>query len=230
MFGDEKNLKDPELSRRNVGAYGAGSQSMSVSTSYNRINKLITALYMVTDIIDEREPMRSKLRTLGTEVISDIYSISLFPNANGSVKASKRISEIISFLDIASTVHIISPMNSNILKKEFNSLKQTIEGSIKGLAVFSKETNLSEFFTEELPPPNPNVRTRHKGQDKPTRIGVQKGSTLMQVLSDKTSSMSNRHNVHENSINFDSLKTERRSEIISIIKNVPHGSTGPLGA
>ena len=48
-----------------------------------------------------------------------------------------------------------------------------------------------------------------KGQHSRTRIGVQKGSTLLKALSDKTSLLSQ---------DFDILKKQRRDNIINIIK------------
>ena len=113
MFREEKNLKDLQKDTQNpallppltMGRVGEGS------LSYTKTNKLSTALYMVTDIIDKDEPLRNKLRTLGTEIISDMSS--------SPSNICNKISDIMSFLDIASAVNIISEMNCSILKKEF---------------------------------------------------------------------------------------------------------------
>src|SRR3972149_6868328 len=108
MFGDEKNVKDTDLSPTPLLAKerGEGVRWMS----YTKTNKLITALYIVTDIMDKDEPFRNKLRTLGTGILSDMY---VYP-----ASACGKISELMSFLDIASVVNIISEMNCNILRKE----------------------------------------------------------------------------------------------------------------
>ena len=74
---------------------------------------------MVTDIINKDEPLRNKLRTLGTEIISDMHSLP--------VQARSRIIEVVSFLEIASSLNLISEMNGNILKKEFIKLEQLIK-------------------------------------------------------------------------------------------------------
>ena len=42
---------------------------------------------------------------------------------------NNKIAEIMSFLDIASAVNIISEMNYNILRKEFSELNQSISES-----------------------------------------------------------------------------------------------------
>ena len=209
MFGDGKNLKD------SLKGLQLGIKDRPVHISYDKTQKLITALYMVTDIIDMQEPLRNKLRTLGTEIISDIQSAPL--------KVIGRVSEIVSFLGIASAINIISEMNANILRKEFLKLDQSVREYIgKEELPTNKEINLNEFFKTPTPfgylPPNPR-RENSKGH---TRIGVQKGSSLMQALSDKNllSIMSDKPDQEfagNNAIFV--LKEERHNEILDIIKS-----------
>jgi hypothetical protein len=207
MFGEEKNLKD---SSNDLGIIIKDSRT---PVSYTKINKLITALYMVTDILEKEEPLKNKLRTLGTHIISDMNS--------APANACTKISEIMSFLDIASAVNIISEMNCNILRKEFSALDEAIKESTNKTEVRNRPINLSEFFKEELPAPNPS---QHKGQNKsighqyPTRIGVQKGSTLMKALSDTKKNFSETDN-------FETLKKERRESILNVIKLIGGSAT-----
>jgi len=233
MFREEKNLKD---STENTSPVPAPYRAVGFGTvSYIKTNKLITALYMVTDIIDKDEPIRNKLRTLGTGIISDMNSTPL--------NICNRISEIMSFLEIASAVNIISEMNYAILKKEFSELNQSIlsldtekESSNRNI---NKQINLSEFFREpirntfstadtvgELPKTSVSNSIGHQH---PTRIGVQKGSTLMKALSDKINPptdigrLDSRRPMSVPS--FDILKKQRRDEIISIIKTIGGNAT-----
>ncbi|HEV7424495.1 MAG TPA: hypothetical protein VGO21_04905 [Candidatus Paceibacterota bacterium] len=191
------NLKDTD----NV--FGLIIKDSSVSLSYNKTNKLVTALYMVTDILDKEEPIRHKLRTLGTGIISDIHTIPK--------NVVNKISEIMSLLDIASAVNIISPMNCNILRKEFLELDQSIKEFTGKAETINKQINLSEFFAGEAPIKNslPNNQYKSIGHHGSTRIGVQKGSTLMKALSDRI--------INEN--NFEVLKRKRRVNILNIVKN-----------
>ncbi len=221
MFGDEKNLTDPE--GKFATSYGAGLSIVSPTLSYSKINKLITAVYIVTDILDPGEPIRLKLRTIGLEILSDI-------NLNYSSNLDQKIDTALSFLDVAAAINLISEMNSSILKKEFIELKQSVRDSIN-----RKEPNpnwLEEFLvpatTASLPNARPlfgairhpigQVGSKSKGHAG-TRIGVQKGSTLMQALSDKAEHLSDRKN---NSI---LLRNQRRNEIIKIIKGVGGNTT-----
>ena len=198
MLGEEKKLKD------SASITDISVMDISFSISYTKTHKLITALYMVTDIIDKDEPIRGKLRTLGTEIISDMHSVP--------AEASNKIAETVSFLNIASAMNFISEMNCSILKKEFLELK----GSIQEYTDM-KPTWLAEFFTKENNPYPTSPLSRgksgvYKGH---TRIGVQKGSTLMKALSDKTQAMSN---TKPSTTNFDVLKKQRREEIKNSIK------------
>ncbi|MDD5720844.1 MAG: hypothetical protein PHT16_00125 [Candidatus Pacebacteria bacterium] len=244
MLREEKNLKDPE--RKLPASYGAGSSNMSVTVmSYTKTNKLVTALYMVTDIIDADEPLRNKLRTLGTEIISDINSAP--SNIIG------KISEIMSFLDIASAVNIISPMNCNILKKEFLELDQSIKESVGEVKNLNKQIDLSEFFQDSSSPfrggfeerflknsPHPNpLLVKERGNLIPkghTSIGVQRGGTLLKAIKDMSNKMpapyeaegfrsgSDKTRFMSNN-DFDKLKNQRRDDILNIIKTIGGNAT-----
>lgn len=188
-------------------------KDMSLTISYTKTNKLITALYMVTDMIDKEEPLRNKLRTLGTGIISDInYSPG---NARG------KISEVMSFLDIASAINIISEMNCNILCKEFLELNHSIEESLGKIGMLKKQINLADFFVsgklEENSPKRFSVIRGDIpiGHPNPTRIGVQKGDTLLKALSDKNFIRS----VNRTEEDFVVLKQERRNDILFILKD-----------
>ncbi len=199
MFGDEKNLKD---SKDNLGITIKDSR---FSISYTKTNKLITALYMVTDIIDKDEPLRNKLRTLSVNIISDINSSPL--------SACIKISEIMSFLDVASAVNIISEMNCNILRKEFTALDQAIRESSSSLKTINRNFDLAEFLqeTQELNSPSKRLGSSVPVAKGHNSVGVQKGSTLMKALSN----LSDKKN---SSQDFDALKRQRRADILNTIK------------
>ncbi len=176
---------------------------------------------MVTDIMDSEEPIRNRLRTLGVEILSDIsvMSKSLF----GSL--DRKLQEVVSLLNIASTMNLVSEMNCNILKKEFTSLKMSLqEQNIKPswLEEFLSEPplldqggvgggNLNPLSTSPLL----RGRGNHKGH---VQLGVQKGSTLLKAIKDIPA-------LHPSRDQFNSIKKERRSEIIECIKIKNGGAT-----
>ena len=209
MLGEDKNLKDSDLSPTPLldKERGEGVRWLS----YTKTNKLIIALYMVTDIIDKEEPLRNKLRTLGTEIISDISSI---PS-----QAGQKIIEIMSFLDIASAINLISEMNCNILKKEFLELERSIK----------EYGQKKSIWLEEFLPERQSIGHNKSSRTEPirTRIGVQKGSTLLKALSGIKDMHKNNpilYKAEDFRSGFDSLKKQRRESILKIIKPRPSSS------
>ncbi len=242
-----ENLKDIDSSLSNPSLNKWEDQSKGLS--FTKTNKLITALYMVTDIIDQEEPIRHKLRTLGVEIISDT---STLPKAGFDMG---KIDQIVSFLSIASAMNFISEMNCNILKKEFLELRSSLQGYINikpawlekflfEQSLLDREeeggnllTTISSFErSSTLRKKNSKGHGNHiKGH---TRIGVQKGSTLLKALSDKTHHFVSDNNFTKMNKNnpasheteslhagFDILKKERRFEIINVIRKRGGGVT-----
>ena len=87
-----------------------------------KTEKLVTALYMVTDCLEKEDTMKGNLRTLGVGLLSDSHSFVIASVAEKELKIEHSkavISEILSLINIANTMGFISEMNSLILKKEF---------------------------------------------------------------------------------------------------------------
>jgi hypothetical protein len=248
MFGEEKNLKDTVSSPSPLQGEGRGEVSLSqgLVLSYTKTDKLITALYMVTDIIDKDEPLRNKLRTLGAGIISDMHLVQQNNAEQAMSFIQDKISELMSFLDIASAVSIISEMNCNILRKEFSKLSYSIkEASDKAETLNNRRVNLSEIFTEEDPAtssPEDSSTTRYQtlsvrpafsarpgiGHPNPTRIGVQNGGTLLKALSGVA--VSDRKINHSSAEVFEALKRQRQEGIKGIIKTINGGLPAKTGA
>jgi hypothetical protein len=210
--------------------------------SYNKVNKLITALYIVTDILDSEEPLRSKLRSGGADILSDIYLLRTTRTNTVSYRVIGNILKTMSFLDIASTVGILSPMNCDILRNEFVALKDSVNKALENYTVLNGEVNLKNFFNtgkEENETTNlrgnrfSNIEIKHpiapvKRNIPTTRIGVQKGSTLLQAISDKMSYKNTNNSIKDTEHtkeNFNVLKTDRRDIILNIIKGKREGAT-----
>ncbi|MFZ3016014.1 MAG: hypothetical protein WA101_03425 [Minisyncoccia bacterium] len=228
MLEENKNIKDVtgnSVKDTSLGFSSYGANGLN-SDSYNKTNKLITALYMVTDILESEEPLREKLRKLGADIITDIHL--------AEPDVEKRITAIISLLDIGEAINLISEMNSNILKKEFAQLRQFIIDSKQRLT-------LSDFFEKNESDNLLNIdqvkevdSSNNFNKNSIGRIGLQRGDTLMKALkkvevSDKrflnnkgtSKNIKSISTVSNTKDNFDVLKKQRREEILSIIKACP---------
>jgi hypothetical protein len=209
MSDENKNLKDPE--RNPPSSYGAGTDKMSITISYNKANKLITALFMVTDILRQEEPLRNKLRTLGVEIISDIHS--------NPAQAGSKITQVMSFMDIALSINLVSQMNHNILVREFSKLAESISEYGKVSPAWLEEFLVNPPVEKSsgfkiIPPIGHASRTSNVG----TRIGVQKGHTLLKAIKD----ISDKNSVKNNEA-YDELKKRRRQDIVNVLKTNPEG-------
>ena len=114
-----------------------------------KAEKLTTALYMVTDIMPEREPMKWKMRESSVELLSDTTA-SLDATIGERIAvlgtAIRKIEKVVSFLDIAQASRMVSEMNASVLKKEYLSLKSVIEGEWEKLFDRSKSIFTDSFF------------------------------------------------------------------------------------
>jgi hypothetical protein len=191
MLKENKNLSLKDTNKLTEGF----SQEADV-LSYTKTNKLMTALYMVTDIMDKNEPLRNRLRILGIDILSDTY---VHP-----AEIDGKVSEIISLLSISSSMGMISEMNENVLKREFMELKKA------SIEYNQKKSIKDPGWLEELMKEEAGDRFEGKMKDrKPIgRIGVQKGSTLLKALN--KIGMSNKN---------DDIRHKRQDEILKIIKD-----------
>jgi hypothetical protein len=240
MLRDENNLKDSGKDiKDSVSPAPAPYQAEGFGFGgYTKTHKLITALYMVTDIIDKDEPMRIKLRTLGTEILMDTHIANKdYSGVRASVMLDK-VKSLMSFLDIAGTVNIISEMNFRILKKEFTELKQAISDFIQKTNLPNKDVNLVEFFNEEnavenIPEAKPkplfkHIHTEHNYRPirhSTLRVGIQKGGTLLNALKSITVSDKKKTDAKSIGHNFEVLKKQRREDIVNVIKVIGGGAT-----
>ena len=110
--------------------------------------KLTTALYLITDIMSDKEPIKWKLRESGVDILSDI---TLVQSVSGSEKMTvlrgvmKKIEKVIAFLDVSETTRMVSEMNASMIKGEYATLKSNIEAEWNNVYDKSR-TALSESF------------------------------------------------------------------------------------
>lgn len=230
MLTGDKNLKDTKSDT------SISTKDTHILMSYTKTQKLITALYIVTDIIDKEEPIRNKLRTLGVEILSDLPAQagmstvqSGTPSMSKTVFDIAKIDQVLSFLNIASTMNFISEMNHSILQKEFIKLKESIQEHTE-----VKPTWLEEFL---LTVPSEDIKlgasisNGHINSKGHVRIGVQKGGTLLGAIKDMSNRMPAPYEAEgfrsgsdikfnrSEKESFSLLKKERRYNIIKIIKD-----------
>ncbi len=81
-----------------------------MNTDNKKTEKLVAAIYMLTSFFDAKEPMKWRLRELGSDLLSP---------ANESKNI---VLEITSLLSVGKNAGLISDMNFNIIHREFSLL------------------------------------------------------------------------------------------------------------
>jgi hypothetical protein len=92
--------------------------------------RLVTALYLVTDLMSDSEPIKHGLRKNSVALLSSMNSLSQLDVKDRvtELKMSlKSVTEIISLLHVAVTTGIVSHMNGELLMDGFRALQSVLE-------------------------------------------------------------------------------------------------------
>lgn len=135
----------------------------SYEYSFKKTEKIVTALYMVTDYSETIDPVASQIRSLSVELMSYInkllrpYSDPL-QNRNYISNIVANIDGIKSLLNIATTLGFISDMNAKILDNELSKLCEEIKENQSSDNRFSFTIDRDMFDI-----PKPEIRESSRG-------------------------------------------------------------------
>jgi hypothetical protein len=91
---------------------------------YNKSYRLVAAVFMISNVIEQDEELRTKIKSLSLNLVSmsvNLKDINFLDAKKLVTNIEKNSLELMSMLDIASISGLISKMNGNILKEEFQS-------------------------------------------------------------------------------------------------------------
>lgn len=130
---------------------------------YKKTEKLTTALYMVTNLFSDNEPMKWALRKKVSDLLSFTVGYKDMPEAHHADfahSAKTRVLEIVSLLEVSSRSGLVSPMNFSILKQEFSHLLHTLDSYLSMRAETSRQPLPASFFdVSQRPHPTHNPGT-----------------------------------------------------------------------
>ncbi len=146
---EENKVSTPSVSDRNIDPISYFEKDETFVYVFKKTEKLATALYMVTNLFNESEPMKWALRKKVGELLSFMLGYkdtivaerSVFGNA-----IETRVLEIVSLLEISSRSGLVSSMNFSILKKEFYHLLTVLNSASKTRSTDSEHTALPKTF------------------------------------------------------------------------------------
>ena len=124
--------KSPEtLSGMQVtNSLSGGNTGAHFTYVYKKTEKLVTALYMITNFIKDNEPLKWKFRDNALKLLSlnRAFTTVSLSDRKDCIKEYQGIAgEIVSLASIASHSGLISEMNGAVLSREFNSLISHME-------------------------------------------------------------------------------------------------------
>ena len=122
---------------------------------YNKSYRLAAAVFMISNVMDNSEELRTKIKNLSLNLVSmsvNLKDINFLDAKKLSLDLEKNSLELMSMLDIASVSGLVSKMNASILKEEFQSFvlelskfsekfENTKNSSVKSIFTVSPNTN-----------------------------------------------------------------------------------------
>lgn len=220
---DTKNTSLHSYGHTDVPSVNSLANKALYDFANKKTEKLVTALYMVTDCMDTDDALKSKLRLLGVELLSDMFklpSLSPIDKATHISNSQSRISELLSFIDIASTIGFISEMNSSILNREFKNLITELQSYQSKDTHFAFTLEDAMFEVEKKEESFPTIPSRndshgYKGQ-------IIKRTYLPFSTTHKAQSLA--PSVKSQTRILD--KQDRSQKIVSVIKASPDSKIG----
>ncbi|HUD04113.1 MAG TPA: DeoR family transcriptional regulator [Candidatus Paceibacterota bacterium] len=152
-----------------------------------KTEKLVAAMYLITNVIKDNEPIKWTVREKSLELVE----LSLFMRSASASELSSFFreyrsvaDEIVSLVSITRHAGMVSPMNYEVLKNEFDLIMKTIaetEEKHKDTA----SLGLEFFATENISPISESEKKVQKDKKSGESMSFDKGHTQKAKNSDK---------------------------------------------
>lgn len=116
---------------------------------YKKTEKIVTAIYLVTNFMTKEEPLKWSLRNSATQLLKSVMTFSKVSLSDREIRAHEinaQILETSSFFDLAFRSGFVSEMNYNILNFEVSKLSVAIDTYQKGSISSNKSLFNEEYF------------------------------------------------------------------------------------
>ena len=204
------------------------SQDSDFVSFYKKVERLVSALYLITGFFGDNEPLKWKLRQIGSGLLSSSLSLqdgSTDKRDRASLSIRDTVLEITSLLSVAKQAGMVSDMNFNIINSQFTLLLESLFGSHQEVkSIIPKAGDLNEEFFHTTASQSENqsdYHEREESSDKPVyretkdiRETDPKSSVLEQKQADK------RHFVHSTGL-LDEVPEDAHSRALSRLKGQP---------
>lgn len=202
MLDQNKQLNKLDETQNKAANFGVSSVSIFKDNAksfylYKKTEKLVSALYLLSGFISDREPIKWLIRESAGSLLSVSLSLSDRTVAKQVLIHFDFVStglKLLSFLEVSYSAGIISEMNFNILKQELGGLLQVVESEEKNSD--SKGVIFPEHFfaVSELPQGLPGLID--KGQNiMSDRLSFKKPAETVRTGDTKQKDKTNRQEI-----------------------------------
>jgi predicted transcriptional regulator len=180
-----------------------------------KTEKIVTALYLVTNLVKDNDPLKWEIRERCMSLISSTVALASIDSQEKNTYMRFFLSSILetrTFINISLGSHIISKMNAELIIAEIDALvihikDQALDDASRAGYVLSKS-----FFAADMP-----SRTDDKGQEKTD------GKKLPASFSDRVNQpVSFKKTAEDNAFPKDNQKNSRKISIIELLKKQPN--------
>lgn len=212
-MAEEKDKQTSSIISRNDANQGFLSGS-PLGFVFKKIEKLSSAVYLVTNPWSEKEPLKWSLRDKSLCLLEELlHRVGEYPHSHKTALTllSSRLAEIVAEIELAQTAGLVSEMNAGILRSEYNNLQTFLKSNNLGNVFLPKdffEAGEEPSFKVKILPTNSN------DQEAPSNSIGHKGQIKDKVMSFRTKPLSRPTSGGKLQSNG-----ERRELIIKVIKN-----------
>jgi len=206
-------------------------ESQYISFVLSRTEKLSAAVYMVTNLITDNEPIKYTLRERTLALLAQLTHIRTRTTSKSTSDGTHLIdalSEIISLLHIACAGQLISEMNYQVLVEEFTHLQVFIADNTR--VQTDADSFVHSLFSGDDAQPAPsaqNVKDISKGHKRQENVLYNlKHSSSFKPSSNRTeepmkhthTKPKRTHAPNQTKAANEEVKTQRRETILSVVK------------
>ena len=116
-----------------------------------RSSKIVTALYMVTDFLDRKDPLRDLVRETITSIMQKLFILT-HAQKTDRVEALSEIQNmlyaIISYMEVIYQNGFISSMNNKVIIKELTVLRNSVDSQITKSLPYDRKLNNTKSVQE----------------------------------------------------------------------------------
>lgn len=193
---------------------------------FKKIEKVVSALYLITNLIKDQEPIKWSIREVGIDLLSFNMNLKNVPFADRPMTLTKTIPcllDLVSLLEVASFSGVLSNMNYSIVRNEVITLIKKIDDKERE-DFEGRHFVLSKHFFEMDPSLEADIKMRNlENQNlfnkKPDSINYTSGNNTQNSNKNTQSSNSTNKQVVPKNIAINIDKATRRNKILEMLSS-----------